>query len=162
MADFDKTVDLDKGLNKILDKIDAKAEELYKRGKDAGESVGYGWEEGFDATVEKIKASSIKTEKAFSKLSEKIRKQVQQLGTNLNGKDIKLKIDFSDIDINSDVIKEKVNKIVKKFSTQGLIEFDAKGSEQQFKNLITLYVKYQEKLSSLQKVHPSLFQVLIF
>lgn len=130
--------------------------ELRQEGQDAGEAVGDGWDTGFDATVEKIKASSIKTEKAFSKLSEKIRKQVQQLSTNLNGKNVKLKIDFSDIDINSDVIKEKVNKIVESFSTQGLIEFDAKGSEQQFKNLITLYVKYQEKLSSLQKVHPSL------
>ena len=33
MADFDKTIDLDKGLNKIIDKIDAKAEELHKKGK---------------------------------------------------------------------------------------------------------------------------------
>ena len=156
MADFDKTIDLDKGLNKILDRMDAKAEELHKRGKDAGEAVGSGWDEGFDTTVEKIKASSIKTEKVFSKLSEKIRKQVQQLSTNLNGKNIKLKVDFSDIDINSDVIKEKVNKIVENFSARGLIEFDAKGSEQQFKNLMTLYVKYQEKLNSLQKVSPSL------
>ena len=34
MADFDKTIDLDKGLNKILDRMDAKAEELHKRGKE--------------------------------------------------------------------------------------------------------------------------------
>lgn len=156
MADFNKTVDLDKGLNKILDKIDDRAEELRRRGEDAGESFGYGWDEGLDTTVEKIKASSIKMEKAFSNLSEKIRKQVQQLTTKVNGKDFKLKIDFSDIDINSDDIKNKVARIVKDISTEGLIEFDAKGSEQQFKNLITLYVKYQEKLNNLQDAAPNL------
>lgn len=156
MADFNKTVDLDKGLNRILDKIDSHAEKLHQRGQEAGEAVGRGFDDGLDYTVEKIKASSIKTDKAFKNLSEKIRKQVQQLSTSVNGKDFKLKIDFSDIDMNSDVIKQKVSKIVKDFSTEGLIEFDAKGSEQQFKNLITLYVKYQEKLNALQGVAPNL------
>ena len=156
MADFNKTVDLDKGLNRILDKIDSKAEELHQRGQEAGEAIGEGWDEGVDYAVEKIKASSIKTDKAFKNLSEKIRKQVQQLSTSVNGKDFKLKIDFSDIDMNSDAIKQKVSKIVKDFSTEGLIEFDVKGSEQQFKNLITLYVKYQEKLNSLQSISPNL------
>lgn len=156
MADFNKTVDLDKGLNKILEKIDSKAEELRQRGEDAGEAFGDGWDDGFDYTVEKIKASSIKAEKAFKNLSDKIRKQVQQLTTTVNGKDFKLKIDFSDIDMNSDVIQQKIVKMVKDFSTEGLIEFDTKGSEQQFKNLMTLYVKYQEKFNSLQGVAPNL------
>lgn len=150
------SLDLKPVVDDIKQELAKAKADLKKEGLNAGEAVGSGWDEGFDTTVEKIKASSIKTEKAFSKLSEKIRKQVQQLSTNLNGKGVKFKIDFSDIDINSDAIKEKVNKIVKDFSTQGLIEFDTKGSEQQFKNLITLYVKYQEKLNSLQKVSPSL------
>ena len=156
MADFNKTVDLDKGLNQILDKIDRKAEELHRRGEEVGESFGDGWDDGFDYTVKKIQASSIKTEKAFKNLSDKIRKQVQQLATQVNGKDFKLKIDFSDIDMNTDDVKQKVAKIVKDFSTEGLIEFDTKGSEQQFKNLMTLYVKYQEKLNKLQGVAPNL------
>lgn len=130
--------------------------ELKQEGQAAGEAVGRGWDEGLDSTVNKIKASSIKMEKAFNDLSGKIRKQVQQLTTSVNGKDFKLKIDFSNIDMNSDAIKQKVANIVKNFSTEGLIEFDAKGSEQQFKNLITLYVKYQEKLNSLQKTSPNL------
>ncbi len=67
MADFEKNIDLDKGLNRILDRIDQKAEELRHRGQDAGEAVGEGGDSGFEATVEKIKASSIKTEKAFNK-----------------------------------------------------------------------------------------------
>ncbi len=156
MADFDKTIDLDKGLNKILDKVDSVAEKLHTQGQEAGEAFGYGWDDGIESTVEKIKASSIKTEKAFSNLSEKIRKQVQQLTTKVNGKDFKLKIDFSDIDMNTDDVKRKVADIVKEFSTEGLIEFDVKGSEQQFKNLIALYVKYQEKFNALQGVAPNL------
>ena len=156
MADFNKSIDLDKGLNKILDQINKRADELQQKGRDAGESFGDGWDEGIDTTVEKIKASSIKMEKAFSNLSEKIRKQVQQLSTKVKGQDFKLKIDFSDIDINSDNIKNKVARIVKDISTEGLIEFDTKGSEQQFKNLITLYVKYQEKLNKLQGAAPNL------
>ena len=156
MADFNKTVDLDKGLNQILDRIDKAAEKLHNEGQEAGEAFGSGWDDGLDYTIEKIKASSIKTEKAFSNLSEKIRRQVQQLTANIGGKDTKIKIDFSDIDINSDAIKTKIDKIVRDFAHADLIEFDAKGSEQQFKNLITLYVKYQEKLNSLKQVAPNL------
>ena len=102
MADFNKTVNLDKGLNQILDKIDSAANRLQNEGREAGEAVGRGWDEGLDYTVEKIKASSIKTDKAFKNLSEKIGKQVQQLSTNIGGKDTKIKIDFSDVDISSD------------------------------------------------------------
>lgn len=140
----------------LVQKIDDAATRLQNEGREAGEAVGLGWESGFEDTVEKIKASSIKTNKAFSNLSEKIRKQVQQLSATLNGKDVKFKIDFSDIDMNSDDIKNRINKILKDFSTAELIEFDAKGSEQQFKNLIALYVKYQAKLQSLQQAAPSL------
>lgn len=156
MADFNKSVDLDKGLNKILDKIDSKAEELRQKGEDAGGSFGIGWDDGFDDTINKIKASSIKMEKAFSNLGEKLRKQVQELTAKVKGKDFKLKIDFSDIDMNSSDIKQKIDKIVKEFSKEGLIEFDVKGSEQQFKNLIALYVKYQEKINSLKVAAPNL------
>lgn len=156
MPDFEKNIDLDKGLNRILDKIDKAAEDLHRRSEDAGEAIGLGMDDGIDAAVEKIKASSIKTEKAFKNLGEKIRKQVQQLNASWNGKDFKLKIDFSDIDMNSHDIQQKISKIMQDFSTEGLIEFDAKGSEQQFKNLIALYVKYQEKLNNLQGVAPNL------
>ena len=130
--------------------------DLQKTGQEVGDAVGIGWDEGFEDTIQKIKASSIKAEKAFSNLSEKIRKQVQQLNTTLNGKDIQVKIDFSDIDMNSDDIRQKIDKILKDFSTLDVIEFDTKGSEQHFKNLIALYVKYQTKLKSLQQVSPNL------
>lgn len=156
MADFEKNIDLDKGLNRILDKIDKAAEDLHRRGEDAGEAIGLGMDDGIDFAVEKIKASSIKTEKAFKNLGDKVRKQIQQLTASWNGKDFKLKIDFSDIDMNSNDIQQKISKIMQDFSTEGLIEFDTKGSEQQFKNLIALYVKYQEKLNNLQGVAPNL------
>ena len=156
MADFDRSIDLDKGLNRILDKIDSVAERIQNKGRETGESFGIGWDDGIDDTIEKIKASSIKTEKAFSNLNEKIRKQVQQLNATLNGKDMKVKVDFSDIDMNSEDVKKRMDKILKDFSSIDLIEFDTKDSEKQFKNLISLYVKYQAKLQSLQQVSPTL------
>ena len=110
MADFNKTVDLDKGLNKILDRVDSKAEELRRRGEDAGEAFGIGWEDGLDDTVEKIKASSIKIDKAFKNLGDKLKKQVQQLTTNIGGKDTKIKIDFSDIKLDSDEMKKHIER----------------------------------------------------
>ena len=140
----------------LVQKLDDAATRLQKEGEDAGEAFGRGWDEGLNDTVEKIKASSIKTEKAFKNLSDKIRKQVQQLTTNIGGKDTKIKIDFSDIDINSDTIKKKIEQMTKSVSMDNLIEFDTKGSEQQLKNLITLYVKYQEKLNALRTDTPNL------
>ena len=156
MADFNKTVDLDKGLNQILDKIDSRAEELRRRGEDAGEAFGDGWDEGFDSTVEKIKISSIKTDKAFKNLGEKIKKQVQQLTTNIGGKDAKIKIDFSDIDINSDDIKKQIERKVERIKASDLIDFDTKGFDGQLTNFVTLFMKYREKLNSLQQVYPSI------
>ena len=150
------SLDLKPALDSIKQELANARAELKQEGQEAGEAVGRGWDDGLNSTVEKIKASSIKTQKAFNDLSGKIRKQVQQLTTNISGKDTKIKIDFSDVDINSDAIKKRVGQITKDFSTEGLIEFDTKGSEQQFKNLITLYVKYQEKLNSLQKTSPGL------
>ena len=156
MADFERTIDLDKGLNKILDKIDQRAEELRKRSEDAGDAIGDGFEDGIDDAVKKIQASSIKTEKAFNKLSEKIRKQVQQFGVDIDGKNLKVNVDFSDIDINSDEIKNKVRSIMRSMLDDDLIEFDTKGSEQQFKNVITLFTKYKEKFTSLKQAFPTI------
>lgn len=156
MADFDKSIDLDKAFNKMVDDVVKVAEKLHKEGQEAGEAVGAGFDEGVNETVEKIKASSIKTERAFSKLSEKLRKQIQQFSGTLNGKNIKVKVDFSDIDIDSAEIKNRVADIIEEIQTQGRIEFDAKGSEQQFKNLITLFVKYKEKLHTLKQAYPNI------
>jgi TP901 family phage tail tape measure protein len=149
-------LDLRPAVDAMKQELASAREELRHEGEDAGEAIGRGWDDGLDYTVERIKASSIKTEKAFKNLSEKIRKQVQQLSANIGGKDTKIKIDFSDIDMNSEAIRSKIEKIIKNISSEGLIEFDTKGSEQQFKNLITLYVKYQEKLNALRTNTPNL------
>ena len=156
MADFNKTVDLDKGLNRILDKIDSKTEELHQRGQEAGEAIGRGVDDGISVTVEKIKASSVKTDKAFKNLSEKIRKQVQQLSTNIGGKDTKIKIDFSDVDINSEAIKKKIQGKVASIKGSDLIDFDTKNFDSQLTNFVTLFMKYQEKLKSLKQEYPSI------
>ena len=156
MADFNKTVDLDKGLNNILDKIDKKAEEMRQRGEEVGEAFGDGWDEGFDYTIEKIKASSIKTDKAFKNLSEKIRKQVQQLTTKVNGKDTKIKIDFSDIDINSEAIQKQIARKVERIKASDLIDFDTKNFDGQLTNFVTLFMKYKGKFDSLKQAYPSI------
>lgn len=147
MADvFGKQVDL----SGLLKEIQDAASQLKMASEDAGESIGVGWDDGFDYSINQIKASSIKISSAFKNLRDKITKQVQQFSTEMNGKKMRLKIDFSDIDLNSADIKKRISDIFKDFETGGFIEFDTKGSEKQFQNLIELYVKYAEKLKVLQ------------
>ena len=156
MADFNKNIDLDKGLNQILDKIDRAADRLQKEGRETWESFDDGWDDGLNATVDKIKASAIKTDKAFKNLGDKIKKQVQQLTTTINGKDTRIKIDFSDIDLNSDDIKKQVERKVKSIKVSDLIDFDTKGFDGQLTNFVTLFMKYKGKLSSLQQAYPNI------
>lgn len=147
MADvFGKQVDL----SGLLKEIQDAASQLKIASEDAGEAIGIGFNEGYDDSIQAINASSIKLSRAFKNLRDKITKQVQQFSTTMNGKKMQLKIDFSDIDLNSADIKKRISNIFEEFTTRGLIEFDTKGSEKQFQNLIELYVKYSEKLRSLQ------------
>jgi hypothetical protein len=140
----------------LVQKLDDASARLQREGQEAAESIGDGWDAGIDDVVEKIKASSIKTDKAFKNLSEKIRKQVQQLSTNIGGKDTKIKIDFSDVDINSDAIKKKIEGKVSSIKMSDLIDFDTKNFDSQLTNFVTLFMKYQEKLKSLQQAYPNI------
>lgn len=151
MADYNKSIDLDKGLNRILDRIDRAADMISQRSEEAGDAVGEGFDEGFSRSMRKIQASSIKLSGAFKNLSEKLRKDMQQLTASVNGKDLKLKIDFSDVDLNAEAVKAKIAGVLKSFSDIGIVEFDENGSKQYFENLIKLYVKYTEKLDILKK-----------
>lgn len=156
MADFDKSIDLDKAFKGMVQDVVDVANKLRKEGEEAGEAFGYGWDDGFEDTIEKIKISSIKTDRAFKNLSEKIRKQVQQLSTNINGKDTKIKIDFSNVDINSESIQKEIERKVKSIKTSDLFEFDTKNFDGQLKNFVTLFMKYREKLNLLQQDYPNI------
>lgn len=122
---------------------------LWDSGESAGGAFGGGFEEGTNESIRKIKASSIKLSGTFKNLRESLNKQVQMLTLEINGKKFNVKIDFSNID-NSEDIKRKISSIISSFKENDIIEFDAKGSEKQFENLISLYVKYEEKLKTLQ------------
>ena len=140
--------------------IIAKLEEMERSHSDAsydtgyaiGESVSEGYDDGIDYSVQKIKASSIKLSSAFKNVRDALNKQVQLLKSEINDKKFNVKVDFSNIDMNSDAIKRKIESIISTFKTEDIIEFDAKGSEKQFENLISLYVKYEEKLKSLREM----------
>lgn len=141
-------------VNSLGDKILSKLDEMEKRnrqsGSEAGGAIGEGFDDGVEYSIKKIQASSIKLSGAFKNLRESLNKQVQMLTSEINGKRFNVKIDFSNIDINSEDIKRKISNIISSFKENDIIEFDAKGSEKQFENLISLYVKYEEKLKTLQ------------
>nr|DAF25316.1 MAG TPA: minor tail protein [Caudoviricetes sp.] len=122
--------------------IIAKLEEMKRQADNA--------QKGTNESIRKIKASSIKLSGTFKNLRESLNKQVQMLTSEINGKRFNVKIDFSNIDVNSEDIKRKISSIISSFKENDIIEFDAKGSEKQFENLISLYVKYEEKLKTLQ------------
>lgn len=140
----------------LIQKMDDASSRLQSEGQEAGEAIGRGFDDGTNYTVEKIKASSIKTDKAFKNLSEKIKKQVQQLATSINGKDTKIKIDFSDININSDTIQKQIEKKVKSIKVDSVIDFDTKDFDSQLTNFVTLFVKYEEKLKMLKQDYPNI------
>ena len=116
------------------------------------EVIGDNWDDGVEYSVRKIHASSIKLSNAFKNLRTSLNKQVQTLTSEYRDKKFTAKIDFSNIDINSDDFKRKVANIMSDFTDHNIINFDVKGSEQQFQNLISLYTKYEEKLNSLREV----------
>lgn len=151
MADYNKSIDLDKGLNKILDKIDSAADKLREKSSDAGEVVGIGFDEGIESSSKQIQASSIKLESSFKKLGEKIKKQKQRLSASIQGKPVQLEVDFSDVDMNSKRIQRRIQRLTDEFNQEDLVNYDTEQSRQQFQDLIALTVKYDEKLSLLRK-----------
>ena len=140
--------------------IIAKLEEMERSHSDAsydtgyaiGESLSDGYDDGVDCSVQKIRASSIKLSNAFKNVRDTLNKQIQLFKSEINDKKFNVKVDFSNIDMNSDAIKRKISNIMSAFKDEDIIEFDAKGSEKQFENLISLYVKYEEKLNSLREI----------
>lgn len=151
MADYNKSIDLDRGLNKILDRLDEHAKKIQERSEDAGRAVGDGFERGANASSKKIQASEIKLHASFKKLQDKIQKKTQQLSASLYGKPVKLSIDFSDVDINSKELKRRVDRIVEQFNDDELVVYKNDSDKQSFRDLISLTVKYDEKLSILRK-----------
>lgn len=145
--DFGK-LNMDQGLNRILDKLDEAQKKMQDAGQETAEALGYGWDDGLDDSIQKINASSVKLESAIKNLTRKIKKQMQQLAGSVDGKNTKINIDFSDIDINETKFQQRVKDLFGELSNA--VEFDTKGSEKQFENLIQLYVKYESKLQSLK------------
>ena len=158
MGLFDKTLDL----SGLLKEIQDVAAQLRDESEGAGEAIGEGFDDGFSSSITQIKASSIKLHSAFKNLRDKITKQMQQFTADMDGRKLRLKIDFSDIDINSEHLQKKISNILDGFYETDMIDFDEKGSEKQFKNLIELYVKYAEKLKILQAELSSIKDVSSF
>lgn len=145
-------IDFNSAKKDFIEELRKAKEELNRESDGVTDVIGDNWDDGVESSVRKIKASSIKLSGAFKNLRESINKQVQILTSEFNGKKFNTKIDFSNIDINSDKIKQRISEIISSFKDEGFIEFDVKGSEKQFENLISLYVKYEEKLKSLREV----------
>lgn len=145
-------IDFNSAKKDFIEELRKAKEELNRESDGVTDVIGDNWDDGVESSVRKIKASSIKLSGAFKNLRESINKQVQILTSELNRKKFNAKIDFSNIDINSDKIKQRISGIISSFKDEGFIEFDVKGSEKQFENLISLYVKYEEKLKSLREV----------
>ena len=146
-----KGVDFNDILKDFKKTADEAADRLRESYEDVGDAIGDGFDDGYNRSMRKIQASSIKLSGAFKNLSEKLKKDVQQLAASVNGKNLKLKIDFSDVDMNADKVKNKIADILSSFDIRDIVEFDEKGSKQYFDNLIKLYVKYTEKLELLKK-----------
>lgn len=144
---FNKQVDLSGIIKTIQDEVS----KIHDVSENAGEAVGEGFNIGMEESAKQIQASSIKLESSFKKLGEKIKKQSQQLSTSIQGNPIKLKIDFSDVDMDSKRIQNRIQKLMEEFDTEELVHYDTKQSRQQFQDLITLSIKYDEKLSLLRK-----------
>ena len=148
-VNFDK---LFEKINQMGDKIaksGADAEAVAERsGEQVGESFADGIERGLEDAASKISASSVKITKAFKDLAKKIISQNISLGG--------VNIDFSDIDINSDDFKKKLNDAFESIKIDSGIEFDSKATEKQFKNMLGLHIKYADKLSKLQEQKPKL------
>ena len=151
MADFNKNIDLEKGFNSLLNDVKDVAKELRKEGQEAVKAVGVGVDEGVDETVGKIKASEIKINKAFKGLSEKIKKQSQQFAINIGGKNTKVNIDFSNIDINNAEIQKQIKDRVGRLQISDVIDFDTSIAENQLTNFVTLFMKYKGKFDSLKQ-----------
>lgn len=143
-------LDFNSAMKDFIGELKKAKEDLNRESDSVGEVVGDNISDGIDYSVRKIKASSIKLSGTFKNLRESLNKQVQMLTSEINGKKFNVKIDFSNIDVNSEDIKRKISSIISSFKENDIIEFDAKGSEKQFENLISLYVKYEEKLKTLQ------------
>lgn len=155
MADFNKDIDLQKGFNSLLNDVKNVAKELRQEGQEATESIGRGADEGAGEAVKKIKASEIKLNKAFKNLSDKIKKQTQQFTTNINGKNTKIKIDFSNIDINTDEIQKQIRQKFANIKVFDTIDFDV-DFDKPLQDFVTLFMKYQEKLKTLKTEFPSI------
>lgn len=141
-------------LNKMANQVSKGAENVKKVAGDAGDQVAESFVNnvgrGIDEAANQITASSVKITKAFRDLAKKITNQKDIFSVSLGSQNIALDIDFSDVDINSEDFKRRVDKAFEKFKIDNAIKFDSKAAEKQFKDMLGLHIKYAEKLSNLQ------------
>ena len=141
-------------LNKMANQVSKGAENVKKVAGDAGDQVVESFVNnvgrGIDEAANQITASSVKITKAFRDLAKKITNQKDIFSVSLGSQNIALDIDFSDVDINSEDFKRRVDEVFEKFKIDNAIKFDSKAAEKQFKDMLGLHIKYAEKLSNLQ------------
>ena len=147
--------------DKIFEKFEQMADKIAKSGENvesvaenAGEHVGEsfadGIEHGLEDAASRIVASSFKINKAFKDLAKKITNQKNTFNISIGSEDIAVDIDFSDINIDSEDLRKKIDEAFEGIKIDSGIEFDSKEAEKQFKNILGLHTKYATKLSKLQ------------
>lgn len=144
----------------IANQIKAAKESASVQAEDAGRKVGEsfatGIEEGFESSSDSIAASSVKITKAFRDLARKLMNQKDVFNLSLGGKNINFDIDFSDIDTKADSFRKRINAIFQDMKLDSGIEISSKTTENHIKSMIGLFIKYSDKLATLQERMPRL------
>lgn len=146
---LDKDVSLTGMQNAISNQLNQMAKNLQDQSKEVGGLVPSGIQGAIDSGAKKINLNSI--DKVLKKSINELKSNTRTLESVFDGMTSKISIDFTDVDMNTEDVKYKVQEMLEGILSTGTIDLDGKNIEKALNGILTSYVRNNEKLKLLQE-----------
>lgn len=117
--------------------------------EDAAESIVESFQSSLDSNAKKIKINALSKE--LKRAIKELKQDTRYIETIFDDVPASIKIDFTDVKINTEDVKYKVQELLDEIKSTGVLELDTENTEKAFERLLTSYVRNNEKLKTLQQ-----------